>query len=373
MVFNTVRVLMCGTSLLAIGVTGCTQAEQIGSGVKAAFVGEDLGPDACASHFKTLEQAGGAFQSDVVGKALLGAVAGAVIGGIVSGGDGGTILAGAALGGLTAGSAAYLQNKQKQAKTREQLLQSVHSDMSTFDRDLDTTQIAFDRLVTCRKGEVATVRARFKTGSISRAQAEAELDRLSKQYRRDVKLGKEVNAEVQKRSKVFAGSTVSLNPNTNPNKLRGLEKASRAEQAPTTQIDATRYAVLKNANVRGGPSTDHAKIGGVVAGNLVLVVGERKGWLQVKLPNGREGWVADFLLAAPGTSKYVAATTKPVQLAKPELTTIVASSEVERPEDLVPLAQSVTFKSDSFDRTLANAEIEASHGFEVSDTGFQSS
>jgi hypothetical protein len=59
---------------------------------------------------------------------------------------------------------------------------------------------------------------------------------------------------------------------------------------PTPQPEAK---VLKNARLRGGPSTDDAVLGGLVRGQQIQVLGANaeRTWLSVISPDGLQGWV----------------------------------------------------------------------------------
>lgn len=50
-------------------------------------------------------------------------------------------------------------------------------------------------------------------------------------------------------------------------------------------------------NVREGTSTNHTIISQVPKGTIIDVVKQEKGWVQVKLSDGRIGWVADWLIS----------------------------------------------------------------------------
>ncbi len=68
--------------------------------------------------------------------------------------------------------------------------------------------------------------------------------------------------------------------------------------APTDACTAT---AARNANLRGGPGTDFAQVGGVAAGDQVVVTGQNPAgdWYQLWLADGRLAWIAGFLISAP--------------------------------------------------------------------------
>lgn len=71
-----------------------------------------------------------------------------------------------------------------------------------------------------------------------------------------------------------------------------------------TAIDLTpRAEIVTGANVRQGDSTIYPVIAGLVAGEIVPVVGlsnTGSGWYYIELPNGRRGWVAPSVVRISG-------------------------------------------------------------------------
>ena len=59
--------------------------------------------------------------------------------------------------------------------------------------------------------------------------------------------------------------------------------------------DVTMWA-LKRSNLRGGPGTDHAKVGLLEVGDAVQVTGEIGNWLRIAAPGGGEAFVYGPLL-----------------------------------------------------------------------------
>ncbi len=56
------------------------------------------------------------------------------------------------------------------------------------------------------------------------------------------------------------------------------------------------WVIPNTAIVRAGPGLDHARIGSLKRGTKVYVLAFRDKWCRVKLPNGKIGWVAEWLL-----------------------------------------------------------------------------
>ena len=77
----------------------------------------------------------------------------------------------------------------------------------------------------------------------------------------------------------------------------GAETAT-APAAPTGQ---QLYVTGSRVNVRSGPSTVYEAIGALTRGTAVDDLGDAgEGWRQIRLPDGRTGYMSgDFLSAAP--------------------------------------------------------------------------
>jgi Flp pilus assembly protein TadD len=61
-----------------------------------------------------------------------------------------------------------------------------------------------------------------------------------------------------------------------------------------------RYEVLTDVNYRQGPGNQYPRLGALAQGSTVSVLGEDKGWLQIRAPDGGTGFVyKKWLRAAP--------------------------------------------------------------------------
>jgi tetratricopeptide (TPR) repeat protein len=71
---------------------------------------------------------------------------------------------------------------------------------------------------------------------------------------------------------------------------------------PTAAAEGSgrRYEVLTDVNYRQGPGNQYARLGALAQGSTVAVLGEDKGWLQIRAPSGETGFVyKKWLRAAP--------------------------------------------------------------------------
>ncbi|WP_051688031.1 N-acetylmuramoyl-L-alanine amidase [Desulfofalx alkaliphila] len=77
-----------------------------------------------------------------------------------------------------------------------------------------------------------------------------------------------------------------------------VEGRSQPEQAPAQQAPSSgKYVVLTGdgVNVRSGPGTGHSIVETVNRGERLNRLAEEGQWYKVQLPNGKEGWVANWL------------------------------------------------------------------------------
>lgn len=70
------------------------------------------------------------------------------------------------------------------------------------------------------------------------------------------------------------------------------------EPEPAVPVQIRRATVtVSAANVRTGPSTSHERIAVLPLGTIAEITGEQEDWLQIRLTDGRLGWVAGWLVA----------------------------------------------------------------------------
>lgn len=90
----------------------------------------------------------------------------------------------------------------------------------------------------------------------------------------------------------------SLNPNPPPERRtyreRRVEPTHRPVRKPPPRVE-TKYGVtVKNANMRGGPGTNHRKVGRIPKGTEITILESKGKWYQVEAssPEGmKQGWV----------------------------------------------------------------------------------
>ena len=67
--------------------------------------------------------------------------------------------------------------------------------------------------------------------------------------------------------------------------------ANVPDLAPQSSGPGRPHRALADVNVRQGPGNDFPRVGAVAQGATVMVIGERLGWLQLRLEDGSTGWV----------------------------------------------------------------------------------
>jgi SH3-like domain-containing protein len=74
------------------------------------------------------------------------------------------------------------------------------------------------------------------------------------------------------------------------------EPAPAAEPAPAPQVTELSWLAAKSVNVREGPSTKAATVAKLGKGARLTSFEEQDGWLHVKVPDSRTGWIRKDLL-----------------------------------------------------------------------------
>lgn len=67
--------------------------------------------------------------------------------------------------------------------------------------------------------------------------------------------------------------------------------ASPRPPARVTASEPRRYRTVQPVNYREGPGNDYPRVGTLDGGTEISVVGESQGWMQIRLTNGKEGFV----------------------------------------------------------------------------------
>jgi len=246
----------------------------------------DAGQDVCYREHQNLAAAGDFFTDEIVTGVAIGALVGGLAGALTGGGSnvGERVLVGAAAGAAIGGVGGYLAAKQREHADRMALMASVHSDLVRENEEIDRATVAFAKARECRVAAAAQVKADYKAGRLSRAEAEARLQRLKRQHDDDIAVAEALSANMAKRAESFRHAS---------KELTGIE-AAPAAPAPAIQLQA----LARDAKVRSKRDGKSPVLASLKRGALVEVVGapDDRGWVEVVLNGGRTGFVpaADF-------------------------------------------------------------------------------
>lgn len=93
-------------------------------------------------------------------------------------------------------------------------------------------------------------------------------------------------------------ATIPFMPmNTQAVKAAELTTTSTQQAASTIALNTTGVVLADRLNVRTGPSTSYSAFHTLYKGNIVKVIGQNNGWYQIKLSDGRTGWVSGSYLS----------------------------------------------------------------------------
>lgn len=257
--------------------------------------------DTCASLRDPMRQVVERYNERLVQGAVAGGLGGALIGGLAAAALGGDIGAGIAIGattGIISGTVnAYYQNKLDQQLQGAALQRSISQDISQSQTELRTIGSALTRLNACRLRQIDDIRQRIEDGESGETtrQALADVRRRSAQ---DQELIQKVVGDVAAGSALYADAYAqSRDLESDAVVERAQRYQPRVDYVPQGQIVSYAYAT-QSSNVRAGPGTGYATIGGVARGQRVGVVSGApgSGWTEVAF-GGRKGYIAGRLLS----------------------------------------------------------------------------
>ena len=78
--------------------------------------------------------------------------------------------------------------------------------------------------------------------------------------------------------------------------VRDFEGDTGWVAASVTNKDRHHIVKGQNINLRAGPGTNHRVVGSVKYGEVLRTIKRQGQWVEVRLPNGRTGWVASNLV-----------------------------------------------------------------------------
>jgi len=337
----------------AIELSGCSSAG--GPGLFSSYtVAAD---DTCGDYKSQLKGYRDFFFSSMLEGAAIGAGVGALSGYLIGGNAQGALI-GAAAGGVIGAAGGYYAAKQKAAAGNQQTLaNSVYADLSHENGEIDGVTQAFNNLRDCRLRTAQTVKSDLAARRISREEAEAKLKKIHDWFLADIDFADALGAKMTERGGEYAtASDQMLTSDPAARQTLDQRRASTpsAGAAAAPSGGGARLVATEAARVREEKSADSKQIAGLAPGEPVTVL-ERdesaNGWTEIKLRDGRTGYVASRLLrpagARPATPPPqdvagVAQLTESNQLKRKALTDDIAQAKTEANGSAFQLSGSIS-------------------------------
>ena len=95
-----------------------------------------------------------------------------------------------------------------------------------------------------------------------------------------------------------SGKAASISSNQTTNSQTDASKETESTSSePASQTKGKIVTVSgESANIRSGPGTTYDKITTLLKGDTAQYVSEENGWIKLILKDGKEGWVANWLV-----------------------------------------------------------------------------
>ena len=293
--------LVATVSLSAMVLAGCQTTSSFEREVGVAQIVAD---DRCGPSSRTLREAKGHFERDLISNALVGGVMGALVGGIASGGSMRGIVGGAVTGAVGGGALAYYNQRRQEARDQAALAGTIYGDVQQESAEINRALVAFKQARDCRLAEAERIKARFQAGEIDRSTAQSLLDQERQRYADDVKIARAIGAGISERHKELDAATQQVAHNSPDAALlytraagvaQQTEQAEQAQRAPQTS-GSWMYATT-TLNVRTAPSADAPLVRQLAPGQRVTVVSSANDrWSMVRLPGGAVAYAASTYL-----------------------------------------------------------------------------
>ncbi len=193
--------IMAALTLLA--VQGCSTAD--------TRLGADDGTDSCRRQLVALDSTGDYFAQDIVAGAAIGAIGGGLIGGLAGGNLRSAVL-GAVAGGAAGALGGYFKARAQQAQDQASLYRTMTGDIQRDNEYIDRTQLAFSNLVDCRTFQANAIKTDYRSGRISRQQAEVAMAVVRQRSERDIAIARTISGKIDGRSADFAYANAQVNP-----------------------------------------------------------------------------------------------------------------------------------------------------------------
>jgi len=236
---NVVRPVSLALGVGALVLSGCTNG---GSGLGMGTSGYTVSSnDACAAQRAQLKSYQTYFYQSMAEGALAGAAVGATAGALI-GGNWKAALIGAGTGAVVGAAGGYLVAKQRATSDPVQLTQSVYTDISTENGQIDAVTASFLTLKDCRFQTAQLVKNDYKAGRMSREAAQAKLAEIQGLFNEDVAFAEALDAKINERGGEYQYASAELTklqpapapPAPAPAPAKPTAKAAPAAKPPST-------------------------------------------------------------------------------------------------------------------------------------------
>ncbi len=223
-VARPVRAAAAMLAVVALTLSGCgtTREQRIGTDTA----------DACYQQRVALDATGDYFAEDMIKGAAVGAIGGAVLG-LLIGGDATSAAIGAATGAIAGAAGGYWQARQQQAADKATLYNTVLSDVEREAARISETHLAFVQLVNCRKRQAEEVRTAYRSGALTRDQANARMSGLRDKAQGDLEIARLIREDIGERTEQLAYATYQIAPDA---QQRVETRVTRAPVRPTASV-----------------------------------------------------------------------------------------------------------------------------------------
>jgi hypothetical protein len=221
-------------------------------------------PDSCHAQRQDLESYGNYFAQNMVVGAAAGAAAATLIGVATHQSVSTTVamVVGAATIGAAGGYWQSVSEKNANMAARRQL---VTSDVQAENKQVDGAQLAFNRLLDCRRKQAADLRADVSAGRVSQADGTKQMSEIRARYTDDVEIARRINANMG-------------------------DHAANLEYA-NEQLKPQPYVTTHSAVVYASQNNTAAQVSTLKAQAVVSGAAVDKNWIKVTLSGGRTGYV----------------------------------------------------------------------------------
>jgi len=218
-------------------LTACAADESGGAGVPGTRegqgrIGPDDGRDPCRQELVDFDASGVFFTTSII--AAAGGLAAGIMGrrpGIIGG------IAAMSIAVATA-SVGYLAQRRRDARSEEELNQTVASDLDRENQGLDRTQQAFDRLAECRARQAQQVRQQQREGAITAETARERLGVIRSYAEQDIRVSQSIQRDIDRRGGDFDSAMQELAPDVR-------QAAAAAPPRPAVPARAQRSVALR--------------------------------------------------------------------------------------------------------------------------------